>query len=108
MNNKGLFALSKNRSQASKRSEEALMNWLTQLTDKQKELAIKVLFDYLGESKTIYDLLLNGARIIANGKKQLKKYKKEEVDEAKNIFRQLGRFYLSAYSPRRLVKKNNK
>ena len=108
VNNKGLFALSKNRSQASKRSEEALMNWLTQLTDKQKELAIKVLFDYLGESKTIYDLLLNGARIIANGKKQLKKYKKEEVDEAKNIFRQLGRFYLSAYSPRRLVKKNNK
>ncbi len=81
------------------------MNWLTQLSDKQKELAIKVLFDYLGDSKTIYDLLLNGARIIANGKKQLKKYPKEEVDEAKDIFKQLGRFYMSAYSLRPKKKK---
>lgn len=108
INNKGSFSLSKERSKNSKKSEEALMNWLTTLKDEEKQLAIKVLFDYIGESKTIYDLLLNGARIIANGKKKLKKYSKEEIDKAKDIFRSLGRFYMAAYSfPIRRKKKDN-
>lgn len=106
INNKGQFALSKDRSKTSKRNEEALMNWLTQMNDKQKQLAVSVLYDYLGESKTIYDLLLNGARIIFHGKKALKKYSKDEIEEAKDIFKKLGRYYLSAYSLRPKKKEN--
>ena len=78
-----------------------MMNWLTTMNDSQKQLAVSVLFDYMGESKTIYDLLLKGARIIVNGKKRLTNYTEEQINEAKNIFRQLGRYYLNAFSPKR-------
>ena len=101
INKNGQFSLSKERSKNSKKSEEAMMNWLTEMNDAQKQLAVTVLYDYLGESKTIYDLLLSGARIISRGKKALKKYTKEQIDEAKTIFRALGKYYLNAYSPRK-------
>lgn len=97
----GNFFLTKDRSNQSKKSEEAMMNWLTTMNDSQKQLAVSVLFDYMGESKTIYDLLLNGARIIVNGKKRLINYTEEQINEAKTIFRQLGRYYLNAFSPKR-------
>ena len=100
----GNFFLTKERSKQSMKSEEAMMNWLTNMNDSQKQLAVSVLFDYMGESKTIYDLLLNGARIIVNGKKRLVNYTEEQINEAKNIFRQLGRYYLNAFSPRRALK----
>lgn len=103
--NGGNFYFTKERSKQSKKSEEAMMNWLTNLKDEQKQLAIAVLFDFIGESKTIYDLLLNGARILFNGKKRLSNYPPEQINEAKDIFKQLGRYYLDAFNIRRINKK---
>ena len=100
----GNFYLTKDRSSQSKKSEEAMMNWLTNMKDDQKQLAVSVLFDYFGESKTIYDLLLNGARILFNGKKSLANYTEAQINEAKNIFRQLGKYYLAAFAPKRAPK----
>ena len=100
----GNFFLTKERSKQSKKSEEAMMNWLTNMKDDQKQLAVSVLFDYMGESKTIYDLLLNGARIIVNGRKRLTNYTEEQINQAKDIFKQLGRYYLAAFSPKRIPK----
>lgn len=97
------FVYTKDRSFASKRSEEAMMNWLTKEKDEDKRLAVDVLFDMCGESKTIYDLLLNASRLIANGRKKVKEYSQRQRDEAKEIFRRLGRYYLDSYSPRRFL-----
>jgi len=102
------FQYTKDRSFASKRSEEAMMNWLTKEKDEDKRLAVDVLFDMFGESKTIYDLLLNASRLIVNGRKKIKQYSQRQKDEAKEIFRRLGRYYLDSYSPKRFLTNRKK
>lgn len=100
------FSYTRARSYSSRRSEEAMMNWLTNESDEDKRLAIEVLFDVLGDSKTIYDLLLNASRIISNGKKKFKSYTVKRREKTKEIFKSLGRYYLNAYSPKRFLMKN--
>lgn len=104
------FTYSKDRSSFSRRSEEAMMNWLQNESPKAKQLAVQVIADIAGSSKTIYDLLLNASRIISNRKAIFKNYTYCQKEEAKAIFKQLGRYYLNAYSPKRYLmnKKKNK
>ena len=98
------FRYAKDRSLVSKKSEEALMNWLKNEPDESKKLAVTVVSDLLGESETIYDLLLNAARAIKRGKAVLDNYTNMQKDAAKEIFKKLGKYYLLAYSPKRFLK----
>ncbi len=98
------FLYTKDRSILSKGSEEALMNWLKKESDESKKLAVHVIFDLFGECKTVYDLLLNGFRLLFNSKKVIEGYSEEDRENAKQIFKQLGKYFLSAYNPRKFIK----
>ena len=98
------FRYAKERSALSTAGEEALMNWLIRENDESKELAVRVLFDLFGQSNTIYDLLLNGFRLMYDSKKVIEGYSEEEREAAKEIFRKLGKYYLEAYSPKKFIK----
>ena len=98
------FLYTKDRSILSKGSEEALMNWLEKESDESKKLAVHVIFDLFGECKTVYDLLLNGFRLLFNSKKVIEGYSDEDRENAKQIFKQLGKYFLSAYNPRKFIK----
>ena len=100
---KACFVYSKDRSSISTAGEEALMNWLVTESDESKELAVRVLFDLFGTSVTIYDLLLNAFKLIKDGKAVIEGYSDEEKAAAKDIFTKLGKYYLHAYSPKRLI-----
>ena len=100
------FVYAKDRSPGSKKTEEALMNWLMQESYESKRLAVSVLMTLFGSAKTIYDLLLQAARVIANRKTIFKGYSVKQKEEAKETFKRLGRFILTAYSPKQyLIKK---
>ena len=101
--NEPTFVYAKERSAFSKESEVALMNWLYSEDDDSKEIAVKMVFDILGDSKTVFDLLLNAGRLITNGKKSYDKYPPEQKEKVKEIFKQLGKYYLSAYSPKKFL-----
>ena len=99
----GTFNYAKDRSIDSKNSEEALMNWLENESEESKKLAVHILFSIFGESRTIYDVLLNASRLIANRKHLFDDYTQEEKEQAKEIYRRLGRYYLTSYSPKRFL-----
>ena len=101
---KGDFFYMKDRSAFSKGHEEALMNWLVEMDDKDKKFAVEVLCDFFGDSKTVYDLLLNASRNLMFGKKKWEAYTPEQKEKAKEIFKRLGKYYLQAYSPKRFLK----
>ena len=97
------FVYAKDRSSGSKKTEEALMNWLTQESYESKHLAVSVLMTLFGSARTIYDLLLQAARVIVNRKTIFDGYTVRQKEEAKETFKRLGRFILNAYSPKRYL-----
>lgn len=98
------FMYTKDRSFMSKQYEEALMGWLTSMSDDDKSLAVHIIFDMMGESENVYDLLLNAARLVVSGRRNWEEYSPRQRIKAREIFRKLGRFFLHAYSPRRFLK----
>ena len=102
------FYYAKERSLTSRATEEALMNWLQNENPESKKLAVHILFAIFGNSVTIYDWLLNASRLVANRKHIFDGYTELEVEEAKEIYRRLGRYYLLAYSPRKFLNKRKK
>lgn len=99
------FIYTKNRSVVSKSHEEALMNWLTTMSTDDKQLAVDILVEFLGESKTPYDLILKSAKNLSSGKRNWDSYSIEQKNKAKEIFKQLGKYYFIAYSPKSLLAK---
>ena len=97
------FIYTKDRILFSKLNEEALMNWLTEMSDEDKKLAVHVLLDVLSECETVYDLLLKAGRVIANGKKTFENYSPEQREKAIEIYKRLGKYFLAAYSPRQYL-----
>lgn len=102
--NKVDFVYSKNRSLLSKKYEEALMAWLNEVSDEDKSVVIHVIFEMLGDSKNVYDLLLNAGRLVVNGKKTWDQYTPQQRIKARETFKKLGKYFLSSYSPRRFLK----
>lgn len=102
------FIYTKDRIIFSRLNEKALMNWLTDMSDEDKKMAVDVIGDLLSDCDTVYDLLLKGARIIMNGKKTIENYTPDQREKAKQIFKELGKYYLAAYSPKQYLfnKKN--
>lgn len=98
------FVYSKNRSYMSKKYEEALMSWLTEVNDDDKEVVVHVIFEMLGDSKNVYDLLLKGGRLIVNGRKTWDQYTPQQRIKARETFKKLGRYFLSSYSPKTFLK----
>ena len=80
------------------------MGWLAEMDDDDKALAVHIIFEMMGESKTVYDLLLNAGRLALSGKKTWDNYSPRQRDRAREIFKKLGKYFLSAYSPRRFLK----
>ena len=105
---KDSFVYSKDRSLRSKKSEEAMMNWLIQESYESKRLAVSILCTLFGSATTIYDLLLQAGRVITNRKTIFDDYSVREKEEAKETFRRLGRFYLNAYLPKKYLINKNK
>ena len=97
------FVYSKDRSYMSKKYEEALMSWLTEVSDEDKRVVVHVIFEMLGEANNVYDLLLKGGRLIANGRKTWDEYNPQQRILARETFKKLGRYFLSAYSPKRFL-----
>lgn len=100
------FHYSKDRSFLSKKYEEALMNWLKEEDDEDKELAVHIIFEMLNTANTVYDLLLKGGRYIVAGKKTWDSYPPEKRAKAKEVFKMLARYFMSAYSPRNFLSQN--
>ena len=97
------FVYSKDRSFMSKKYEEALMNWLREVDDEDKRLAVHVIFEMMGDSKDVFDLLLKSGRLIVNGKKTWDEYTPQQRIKARETFKKLGKYFLSAYSPKRFL-----
>ena len=89
-------------------NEKALMEWLREMSDEDKKMAVDVLLDVLSECETVYDLLLKAGRIITHGKETFENYSPYQREKAKEIYKRLGQYFLAAYSPRQylLAKKN--
>lgn len=104
------FKYTKDRSFISKSHEEALMNWLVNMTSSEKQLAVDILCEFFGESETIFDLLLKAGRNVSSGKSKWNSYPIEERERAKMIFKKLAKYYLEAYSLKAITarKKENK
>ena len=102
------FSYSKDRSMFSKSHEEALMKWLTNMSQDDKQLAIETLCDFFGESVTIFDLLKYASKNLSSGKKNWDEYSLEQREQAKRIFKKLGKYYAIAYSPKNIAKKKKK
>ena len=101
--NKVDFVYAKDRSFMSKKYEEALMSWLTQVDEEDKRLAVHVIFEMLGDSKNVYDLLLKSGRLIINGKKTWDEYTPQQRIKARETFKILAKYFLAAYSPKRFL-----
>lgn len=104
----GTFVYAKDRSMRSKKTEDALMSWLIEESYESKRLAVDILMTLFGQANTIYDLLLQAARVIANRKTIFSGYTVRQKEEAKETFKKLGRYYLSTYSPKKYLMKSAK
>ena len=102
--NKIDFVYAKNRSYMSRKYEEALMSWLTQVDEEDKRIAVHVIFEMMGDSTNVYDLLLKAGRLILNGKKTWSEYTPQQRIKARETFKKLGKYFLSAYSPKTFLK----
>ena len=78
------------RSFMSKKYEEALMNWLKEVDDEDKRIAVHVIFEMMGDSKNVYDLLLKGGRLILNGKKTWDEYTPQQRIKARRAEEQFS------------------
>ncbi len=94
------FRYVKDRSFVSKSHEEALTNWLENSTLREKQLAVEILSELLGECKTSYELLLKGLKNISSTKDKWNTYTIEEKQKTKETYMKLIKYYLSAYSPK--------
>ncbi len=94
------FKIVDSRSQTSAKFEEGVMNWLTRMSDDDKELAVDVLYRLLGDASNIYDLLLKSVRLIRSSKTNLSDYTSVQIAKTIEIYKRLGRFLFKAYSPK--------
>ena len=105
----GSFSYTQDRGRTSKLNERALMSWLTEMDDSDKKMAVDVIEKLVGDSQTIYDLLLKGGRLLMDSKKRMEEYSEEDRERTKVIFKRLGKYFLSTYDPRKyLIRKNKK
>ena len=94
------FRYVKDRSFVSKSHEEALTKWLESSSLREKQLAVEILSELLGESKTSYELLLKGVKNLSSTKDRWNTYTIEEKQKTKETYLKLIKYYLSAYSPK--------
>lgn len=102
------FVYSKDRSFFSKSHEEALTKWLVSVSQEDKQLAVNILSDLLGESENVFDLLKNALKVILTGKKTWDGYSIEQKARASEIFKKLASFYASAYTPKAIASQKRK
>ena len=94
------FKYVKDRSFISKSHEEALTKWLEDSTPREKQLAVEILSELLGECKTPFELLNKGITNLNNTKTKWGTYTVEERQKTKETYIKLIKYYLSAYSPK--------
>ncbi len=94
------FKYVKDRSFISKSHEEALTKWLEDSTPREKQLAVEILSELLGECKTPFELLNKGITNLNNTKSKWGTYTVEERQKTKETYLKLIKYYLSAYSPK--------
>ena len=97
------FKYVKDRSFVSKSHEEALTNWLENSTPREKQLAVEILSELLGECKTPYELLIKGLKNVSNTKTKWNNYSVEERQKTKETYMRLIKYYLAAYSPKAIL-----
>ena len=97
------FKYVKDRSFVSKSHEEALTNWLETTTPREKQLAVEILSELLGECKTPFELLSKGLQNLSNTKNKWDKYTIKERQATKETYLRLIKYYLSAYSPKAIL-----
>ncbi len=100
------FIYTKSRSIISRSHEEALTNWLVTIPQYEKKLAVELLSEFMGESKTPADMLLKATKNLSSGRNKWNSYTIEEKNRTKEIFKQLGKYYIFAYSPKSLIAKH--
>ena len=88
VNNNGKeFIYEDKRSKGSMIFEAGMLKWSKEIKDEDKELVVKVLFEMMGRSKTIYDLPKNAVHLFKTAQRRLdNKFTKEEQERAKDIF----------------------
>ena len=77
-------------------SEIAFNKWLNSLSTEDKILACDMVFDLLGDTKTVYDLPKALRNIVKKYKEVTSSYSEEEVIRVKEIVKQLIKEYLRA------------
>lgn len=77
-------------------SEIAFNKWLNSLSTEDKILACDMVFDLLGDTKTVYDLPKALRNIVKKYKEVTSSYSEEEVMRVKEIVKQLIKEYLRA------------
>ena len=101
--NKIDFVYAKDRSFMSKKYEEGLMSWLNTVDEEDKRLAVHVIFEMLGDSTNVYDLLLKSGRLVVRGKKTWDEYTPQQRMRARETFKKLAKYLIAAYSPKRFL-----
>ena len=87
----------------SKKYEEGLMSWLNTVDEEDKRLAVHVIFEMLGDSTNVYDLLLKSGRLVVRGKKTWDEYTPQQRMRARETFKKLAKYLIAAYSPKRFL-----
>lgn len=93
------LSLAKDRTIFSKKHEEAMMNWMHNMSDEDKNLACNMIMDFFSESETVYDLLKNLLKNLTKGSKIFAHYTKEEKQKGRKIITKLVGYYAKAYNP---------
>ena len=91
------FIYCKERSRGSKIMVSALSKWLEKLNNADKELLIEAFFEVFKDAKTVFDLLLVGAKDIVFSKKTLQKYTKVEQVKLKAYMDAFIQHYFDAF-----------
>ncbi len=99
------FVYTKDRSLLSKQHEEALTNWLDNISIEDKKLAVDILSELLGESTNIIDLLFKGLSNLKDASVTWDNYTEDQRKRIIATYVQLAKFYLDAYSFRTLKDK---
>lgn len=89
----------------SQQHELALTNWLEAVPNGDKQLAVEIICEFMGQSKTPLELITKCIANISSGKNKWNSYSINQKRRVKKIFAQLAKFYLSAYSPKAYLEK---
>lgn len=93
------------RSAMYRNSEIAFNKWLSSLSIEDKVLACDMIFDLLGDTKTVYDLPSAIRRTISSYKEVMANYSEEEINRVKNVVKQLVKEYLKVIFGRKKKRK---